>query len=167
VAEAWLKLFERFQKELVALAEKGEKIESLERLANFWIELADQVFIEVFRSERYILAQGELLRASMAFRIQQRRIIELGLKSLDLPTRSELDAAHRQSYNQRNALKRLKKEVAELAEARQTIATLQAEVAALGQAVAALQQSGPTSPGRRKRTTGQGKTRPPAPGKEG
>ena len=157
VAEAWVKLFERFQQELIVLAQKGEKIERLEQLANFWIDLGDQVFIEVFRSERYILAQGELLSATMAYRIQQREIIELVLKAMDIPTRTEVDQVHRNVYQQRKEIKSLKKSLAaaarqqedqtkkdkraaqtKLNKARQTIKTLQEEVSALKDALSEL-----------------------------
>ena len=72
-------------------AENGEKVDSLEALSNLWINTADPVFLEVFRSDRYLEAQNELLSATMINRIQQREMAELALKYYDIPTRTEVD----------------------------------------------------------------------------
>ncbi len=153
MGEAWVKLFEQLQRELVALAEKGETIQSLEALTNLWLNIADPVFIEVFHSEKYIQVQNELLHATMTQRIQQREIIELLLKQFDIPTRTEVDEAHRNIYKQRKEIKLLKKAIAqvsgsmeaskqkaetstELSQACQEISTLQEEVNVLKVALA-------------------------------
>ncbi len=147
VAEAWVNLFEAFQRKLVAMTEKGESIQSLEDLANLWMNTADPVFIEVFRSEKYIQAQDKLLAETMTYRIQQREITELLLKLYDIPTRTEVDEAHRSAYNMRKEIKSLKKALVEiqkvdtsagLDEAHQTIATLQKEVKTLKASLAQL-----------------------------
>lgn len=128
VAQAWVKLFEKLQLELVALAQKGETIQSLEQLATLWYELADPIFIEVFRSEPYIRKQGELLSATMALRIQQRDMVELWLKSNDIPTRTEVDVVHRNIYEQRKEIKALKKALAGLSHATETEAETRIEL---------------------------------------
>jgi len=144
MAEAWVKLFEQFQQKLMAMAEKGEKVESLEVLANLWMNMADPIFLEVFYSEKYIQAQNELLSATMTYRIQQRQIIELILKFYDIPTRTEVDEAHRNIYNQKKEIKALKKRLAnqpDFGQAQQTIAQLQQELKALRREVDALKKS--------------------------
>ena len=138
VTEAWVKAFEQFQRELVALAEKGEAITSLEQLVNQWYNVADESFIEVFRSEAYIRAQGQLLSASLNFRIIQREIVELFLKINDLPTRTEVDQAHRNIYEQRKEIKALKKMVAQLSDAQQQAST-QTELQKAQQTITGLQ----------------------------
>jgi class III poly(R)-hydroxyalkanoic acid synthase PhaE subunit len=115
MAEIWDAAFKKFGEDLADLAEKGEKIESVRELVMLWTRGAEQIFLEAFKTERYTLAQGKLLNASMQYRIQQRRILEDYLEAFDLPTRSEIDEAHRRIYELNKEVKALKKQVAELA----------------------------------------------------
>ena len=134
IIEAWVKAFEHFQKELVALSEKGETITSLEQFAIVWTNLAEDAFSEVFYSEKYIRAQGKLITATMKQRIQQRQMVEMVCKQLDIPTRSEVDLIHRTNYELRKELKALKKKQgtgAALATLQQELADLKATVAKL------------------------------------
>lgn len=114
LAEAWVKTFEQLQHELIALAEKGQAIQSLQELVTLWNDIGDTAFIEVFSSERYIRAQGRLVNTTMAYRVQQREITELFFKINDIPTRSEVDEVHRINYQQNKELKILKKALAEI-----------------------------------------------------
>ena len=50
----------------------------------------------------------------MTYRIQQREIAEASLSLYDLPTRSEVDEAHRNIYELRKEVKALKKALADL-----------------------------------------------------
>jgi class III poly(R)-hydroxyalkanoic acid synthase PhaE subunit len=144
MAEAWVKLFEQFQQKLMTMAENGEKVDSLEALSNLWINVADPVFLEVFRSDRYLEVQNELLSATMINRIQQREMAELALKYYDIPTRTEVDEAHRNIYTQRKETKALKKALADqpdVGEMQQTIQNLEKETKALRREVNALKKS--------------------------
>ena len=100
--------------ELVSLAEKGEAIQSLRQLTVLWSNVADEVFIETFRSEKYIRVQGQLSNAAMTYLIRRREIIELFSKINEIPTRCEVDEAHRNIYEQRKEVKALKKAVDEI-----------------------------------------------------
>jgi class III poly(R)-hydroxyalkanoic acid synthase PhaE subunit len=145
LADTWVQAVERMIRELVALTEKGQPVKSLRELALLWNNVADPVFIEVFRSEKYIHIQGRLLNTAMHYRLHQREITELFLKTSDIAARSEVDEAHRNIYEQRKELKALKKVVAEfsparqeLDEARQSIEALRQEVKLLKEALAAV-----------------------------
>ena len=170
VMDAWVKTFESFRKELTSLSQKGAKIDNLAAVASLWNNTAEAAFLEVFRSEKYIRAQGKLVGAIMTQRIQQREIVELLSKINDIPTRTEVDAAHKANYQLKKDVKALKKAIAAgpkadpamakaLSEAQATIATLQAEVNALKKAVADLAppKAASTAATRRK-TTAKAKT---------
>jgi hypothetical protein len=142
LANTWVRAFEKLMQELLVLAQQERPIQSLRELVLLWNNVADPVFIEVFRSEKYIRIQGKLLNTAMAYRIHRREILELVLKILDMPTRTEVDEAHRSLYEQRKEIKALKKAVAEtasiraeLAEARHSIAELRQEIKALQSAL--------------------------------
>lgn len=115
LAETWDQAFEQFGQDLLALAEQDKTIESVRDLILLWTRGAEQVFTDAFRSDKYVLAQGKLLSASMTYRMREREIIEVFLKMYDLPTRSELDEAHRRIYELRKEAKALKKALAKLA----------------------------------------------------
>ena len=80
------------------------------------------MFLEAFRTERYTLAQGKFLNANMEYRISQRRIMEEYMEAFDMPTRSEIDEAHRRIYELRKEVKGLKKQLNELQAAGETAA---------------------------------------------
>lgn len=118
LAEMWDKVFEQFTRELEAMAGQDKKIDNVWDLISAWTRNAEQVFTEAFRSEKYVLAQSKLLNASLAYRVRERAIVQEFLELYDLPTRSELDEAHRRIYELRKQVKALTKSLAELREER-------------------------------------------------
>jgi class III poly(R)-hydroxyalkanoic acid synthase PhaE subunit len=114
VAEIWEVALKQFAEDLAELAEKKEKIDNVRDLVTMWTRGAENVFLEAFRTERYTLAQGKFLNANMEFRTSQRRIMEEYMEAFDMPTRSEIDEAHRRIYELRKEVKGLKKQINEL-----------------------------------------------------
>ena len=111
VAETWETAFKQFVEDLASLAEKCEKIDNVRDLVTLWTRGSENIFLEAFRTERYTLAQGKFLNANMEYRISQRRIMEEYLEAFDMPTRSEVDEAHRRIYELRKEVKALKKQL--------------------------------------------------------
>lgn len=114
LGDIWTEAFEQLLREMAEMAEQGQTIESVRDLLLLWGQVADRVFVETFRTEEYVRTQGELLNAAMAYRIRQREIMEIYLQSLDLPTRSEVDEAHRNIYELRKEVKALRRALEEL-----------------------------------------------------
>jgi len=117
VTEIWEAAFKQFSEDMAQLVEDGKKIENVRNLVKFWTRSAENVFLEAFRTERYTLAQGKLLNANMQYRICQRRIVEKYLEAFDMPTRSEVDEAHKRIYELRKEVKALKKQMKQMQEA--------------------------------------------------
>jgi class III poly(R)-hydroxyalkanoic acid synthase PhaE subunit len=113
LADAWARAFEQLMQELVTLAEKGERIQSLRQLLGLWVDVADRVFMEEFRSEAYNRVQGQLVNTVMAYRLREQEIVETFMKISNLPTRSEMDEAHRTIYELRKEVKALRKALRE------------------------------------------------------
>lgn len=111
VGETWTHAFEEFMRNLIARTEKGETVESLKQLLFQWIDIIDQVFAKAFRSDHYIQLQGHLLNTAMTYRLREREIVEVFLKTSHVPYRSEMDEAHRRIYHLRREVKELKKAV--------------------------------------------------------
>ncbi|MEZ4606882.1 MAG: poly(R)-hydroxyalkanoic acid synthase subunit PhaE [Deinococcales bacterium] len=109
-----IKAFQALMKEMTALAQKGEVIQDVNKLANIWIGVSDKVFVEEFYSERYIDAQGKFLNANMKLKLQNRVVMEGMLKALDMPTRTELDESYQVISELRRELRALQREVKSL-----------------------------------------------------
>lgn len=100
---------------LVEKGKKGEKIESVRDLNRLWLDTADDVFTKMYASEEYLKAQHEFSKNSMTYKIMQQDVLEMALKGLNLPTRSELDDAYKTLYELRKEVKSLKKALREQA----------------------------------------------------
>ncbi len=109
LGETWTRAFEEFIRKLIFQTEKGEVVQSLRQLLFQWIDVVDEVFGKAFRSEEYIRLQGNLLNTSMTYRLREREIVEAFLKTSHIPSRSELDEAHRRIYHLRKDVKELKR----------------------------------------------------------
>jgi BMFP domain-containing protein YqiC len=120
VGEAWLKAFDQFRQKMVSLSESGEAITSMAELGAVWTDVAETAFGEVFGTEKYIRVQGNYLNASMALRIEQRKVIEMILTQFDMPTRTEVDQAHKTNHQLRKEVKALKKAIAGIEKAQQS-----------------------------------------------
>jgi len=107
------KAVEAVMEALAEKSKKGEKIRSVRDLNRLWLESADKVFTEMYASEGYLKAQRELSSAGMSFKIMQQEVVEMVLKGLNLPTRSELDDAYKTLYELRKEVKALKKAMRE------------------------------------------------------
>jgi class III poly(R)-hydroxyalkanoic acid synthase PhaE subunit len=108
MSETWCRSFERFIGKMVSLAEAGKPVEDLRQLLFLWLDVVDENFLAVFRSDEYIQMQGQLMNAANTYRIHERDIVEAFLKISHLPSRSELDEAYRRIYELRKEVKELK-----------------------------------------------------------
>lgn len=114
LADVWAEAFEQLIHEMADLSERGEMVGSVRDLLLLWGQVADRVFVRTFRTDDYVQIQGRMLNAAMAYRVRMREVMEYVLTALDLPTRNEVDEAHRNIYELRREVKALKKELAAL-----------------------------------------------------
>lgn len=114
-AGALSKAVEAVMETLVEKSQKGEKIHNVRDLNRLWLESADKVFTRMYASEEYLAAQRKLSAAGMSFKLRQQEVVEMVLKGLNLPTRSELDDAYKTLYELRKEVKALKKAMREQA----------------------------------------------------
>ncbi len=90
-----------------SLANNGESVTDTRRLYELWIECGEQAFAQHSRGEVFGLLQGELVNAGTRLRIAQQTIAEAFLKSLDLPTRAELNSTHKRLKELRERIESL------------------------------------------------------------
>ena len=149
LGDAWANAFEKLQHALVERAQTNQPVRNLGEFSSLWAEIADPAFYEIFVNEKFIRAQGKLLSAMMEYRIQQRHLIEQISQSLDIPTRSEVDAAHKSIHTQRREIRTLKNALSEAAD----------RVADLETSVAALQKSAKPAKKARKSASSRGSSK--------
>ena len=102
---------ESLMETLIEKGKQGEKIESVRELNRLWLDTADDVFTKMYASEEYLKAQHQLSKTGMTYKIRQQDVVEMVLKGMNLPTRSELDDAYKTLYELRKEVKSLRKEL--------------------------------------------------------
>lgn len=114
LSETWCAAFEQFMFDLVRLLETGEMLESVRDLLNRWSAVADNSFKQSFLTENYIRVQSRLVQTIIEYRKRQQAVNERFMQMFDLPTRTEIDEAHRRIHELRKEMRELKRELAAL-----------------------------------------------------
>lgn len=114
LSRTWEHIYQQVLEEMMKRAEAGKPIESLSDMMRLWTTAADAGLEEIFRSPEYLEAQNNMVNSAMRYRIDEQEIAELFMQSTYVPTRSEVDEAHRNIYELRKEVKALRKQVREL-----------------------------------------------------
>lgn len=104
----------RFEIKLRERSEPGKQLESVRAVFDLWIDASEEAFAEAALSPEYRHIYGELVNAQMRARQCGMAIVEEQLKSLGLPSRTELDSNHKRTYELQRELRALKLRIAEL-----------------------------------------------------
>jgi hypothetical protein len=107
IAKVHAEALELLAKKTSALAQSGDAVADSRRLYGLWIESGEQAFAHQASSELFGALQGELVNAGIRLRIAQQTIAETFLKSLDLPTRAELNSVHKRLKDLRERVEQL------------------------------------------------------------
>ncbi len=112
MSDAWSKVFAKVLQDMKDRADQDKPVESLNDLTRLWLSAADRSFDEMFRTDTYAQVQGRYVASYMNYRIHEQKIVEEMLKYSYIPTRSEVDEAHRNIHNLRKEVRMLKKSLA-------------------------------------------------------
>jgi polyhydroxyalkanoate synthesis regulator phasin len=93
-------------------ATAGKPVNDGRALYDLWIESGERSFAEHANSEVFARLQGELVNAGTRLRAAQQTMAESFLKSLDLPTRAELNSVHRRLKELRERVETLEQQSA-------------------------------------------------------
>jgi len=100
--------FGRFEQRLSACAAEGRRIETPRALFDLWVDAAEEAYAELALSAPYRTAYGNLLNAQMRLRAGIQGEVEQFCGQLGMPTRSELDGAHRKIVELERELRRMR-----------------------------------------------------------
>lgn len=108
LARASQDAYARFEKKLREHEAPGRQIESVRALFDVWVDAAEDAWAEMALSPEYRQAFGELVNAQMRQRAAAQAIGEQAAAGFGMPTRAELDGAHRRLADLERQLWRLR-----------------------------------------------------------
>lgn len=100
--------YEVFEDKLAERAEPGRQLQSARAMFDLWIDAAEEAYAEIALSPEFRKVYGALVDAQMRVRGgMQKQVEEMG-GMLGMPTRSEVDGAHRKIAELERQLRRLR-----------------------------------------------------------
>jgi len=95
--------------QLMAMMTNGKSIESLRQAYDLWVDCAEMAYAELAQGNEFITTQAKLTNTLMAVKRKEQQMIEPILRVFDLPTRSELNTAHKRIHSLRRELGQLQR----------------------------------------------------------
>ncbi|MGL5081948.1 MAG: class III poly(R)-hydroxyalkanoic acid synthase subunit PhaE [Microcoleaceae cyanobacterium] len=120
LAKIQIQSFEELLPELISLAKTGETVKNWQQFQQLWGRIVDKVFEQAFCLEENLKVRGKFLNAINHYKLCQQELTEIWMKSMNLPTRSEIDEVHQSIYELRKQVKHLKKNLTQLEAQAQT-----------------------------------------------
>ena len=112
VASAWMEANRRFTADLAQRFGKDGEVLAAKDAHKVWLAIADETLMETHRSETFLDAQRQLLRAGMDFLLAERKFVEQLVEPAGFPTRSEIDELHRTVHTLKQRVRTLEKAAA-------------------------------------------------------
>lgn len=114
IMSAWMRAYDRFyEAHGQDFAEGGVPPMGWHGLVRSWLEIANDELLKTQRSEEFLAAQRDLLRASIDFRSCQQRFVEDFCETHGIPSRTEVDDLHRMVTELRREMRGLRRELGE------------------------------------------------------
>ena len=107
----WIKAYERFLEHLKTLESEDTENLSPRKLVELWSSIANEEMMLMHRSEEFLQAQKQLIKASAEYRLYEQEIAEVICEALHVPTRKEVDDLHKTVTELRRELRTLKQQV--------------------------------------------------------
>ncbi len=108
MAKAQQEAFLIFENRLIDHEEPGRQLQSARALFDLWIDAAEEAYAEIALSPEFRDVYGRLVNAQMRVRAGVQRMVEDASAQLGMPTRSELDGAHRKLAQLEREVRRLR-----------------------------------------------------------
>ncbi|MFP7721293.1 class III poly(R)-hydroxyalkanoic acid synthase subunit PhaE [Lysobacter sp. A3-1-A15] len=108
LGEAGQDAFERFENRLAERSEPGRQLTSARALFDLWIDAAEEAYAEIALSPRFREVYGRFVNAQMRLRAAVQGEIEHATAQMGMPTRTEIDAAHRKIVQLERELRRVR-----------------------------------------------------------
>ncbi len=139
----------RFEQRLQAHSAPDKQLKSMRAVFDLWVDASEEAFAEAALADDYRHLYAELVNAQMRLRAAGQAIIDSASASMGLPTRAELQGAHRKTHALKLELREIKRRLQRLEQRRP--ATVVEPASAVTRPVAEVQSASSTvSPKRSK-----------------
>lgn len=108
MARATQDAYALFEQKLAACEEPGKQLQSARALFDLWVDAAEEAYAKIALSPEFRQVYGQLADAQMRLRAGIQRQVENSCAQVGMPTRSELDGAHRKIAELERQLRRLR-----------------------------------------------------------
>jgi len=108
LGEAGQDAFARFERKLEARSAPGKQLESVRALFDLWIDAAEEAYADIALSPRFRDAYAALVNAQMTLRGRMQKEVEQMGSQFGMPTRTEVDSAHRKIVELEREQRRLR-----------------------------------------------------------
>jgi polyhydroxyalkanoate synthase subunit PhaE len=105
VLEGWQRAARLFGEEVA----RGGAPRDGDALLKLWVETANQVMLEMQRSDPFLKAQAQMIRASTELRLAQQDLVEYYGEQFGFPTRRELDDVYKTVTELRRELRAMRR----------------------------------------------------------
>lgn len=105
--------FKRFEDKLSEHEAPGSQLTSARAMFDLWIDAAEEAYAKMALSDDFQRIYAELANAQVRLRAASQSELERACERMGLPTRSEVDTAHRRIAELERQLRRLQESVAE------------------------------------------------------
>jgi len=102
------------EQRLEQIKQQGESISSAKALHLVWSEVCESRYSNRVMEPEYAQLQGKLLNSTMAVKQQMSIVVDAKLTQLQMPTSGEIKSLQQQASQNRQEIKMLKSEIAEL-----------------------------------------------------
>ena len=99
--------FERFEAKLGEHEAPGSQLTSARAMFDLWIDAAEEAYAAMAMSEEFQSLYAELANSQMRLRAATRHELERASEAMGVPTRTEMDAAHRRIAELERQLRRM------------------------------------------------------------
>ena len=99
--------FERFEAKLGEHEAPGTQLTSARAMFDLWIDAAEEAYAAMAMSEEFQALYAELANSQMRLRAATRQELERASEAMGVPTRTEMDAAHRRIAELERQLRRM------------------------------------------------------------
>ena len=106
--QALQRAYEVFQDKLAEREEPGRQLTSARALFDLWIDAAEEAYAGIALSPEFRKVYGALVNAQMRLRNGMQREVERVCETFGMPTRTEVDAAHRKIAELERMLRRMR-----------------------------------------------------------
>lgn len=100
--------YELFEQKLATHAQPGRQLTTARALFDLWIDAAEEAYAELALSPEFRTAWAALVNAQMQLRAGVQKEVEFASGLFGMPTRAEMDAAHRKIADLERALRSMR-----------------------------------------------------------